>query len=107
MAMIVVDSVGSKLGHVVNCNKQTQMLLGYEKENIVNKNVTRIMPKFYSDLHNNFILNFLKGQSHTHNISDFTDTSSFGDNSTAEKIVTPINTKGFLMEVNLRLHPVA
>jgi len=63
MAMIAVDSVGASLGHVINCNKQTKSFLGYEKENIIGKNITRIMPKVYAELHNNFIINFIKGQS--------------------------------------------
>ena len=65
VSMIVVDSVGSRLGHIVNCNAQTQQLLGYEKESIVDKNITRIMPKIYAELHNNFILSYLQGKTHS------------------------------------------
>jgi PAS domain-containing protein len=57
--MIALDSVGSRLGVVANCNSQTKRLLGYEKAALIGKNITRTMPNIYSDLHNNFLLKFI------------------------------------------------
>jgi PAS domain S-box-containing protein len=57
--MIGVDTVGSRLGTIVNCSPHIKNQLGYEKTTLLGKNITRIMPKMYSDLHNNFILNYL------------------------------------------------
>ena len=58
--MIAVDSVGKKLGSIVNCNSKTKDLLGYYKDSLINKNITRIMPRVYTELHNSFLLNFIK-----------------------------------------------
>ena len=58
--MIAVDSVGKNLGSIVNCNSKTKDLLGYEKDSLINKNITRIMPRVYTELHNSFLLNFIK-----------------------------------------------
>jgi len=69
--MIAVDSVGKRLGKIVNCNNQTDRLLGFKKKSLLEKNITRIMPKIYSELHDHFILNYLKGQNRVYE-SDFT-----------------------------------
>jgi len=92
--MVALDSVGKKLGQVVNCNKHIHGLLGYDKESIINKSIVRIMPKAYAELHNDFILNYLKGQSHTITTNDIVEsTHHFSQaNRTAEKLVTPITT---------------
>ena len=60
VCMVVTDTVSSKLGHILNCNAQTKDLLGYSKESIIGKNLIKLMPKVYSELHNSFIINFLK-----------------------------------------------
>jgi len=45
---------------VLNSNKNVNSLLGYTQKEIVGKNVTKIMPKIYADMHGTFMLNFLK-----------------------------------------------
>jgi hypothetical protein len=105
--MIAVDSVGSRLGNIVNCNSQTHALLGYQKESIVDKNITRIMPKIYGDLHNDFILSFLQGKTHSQpGDSDSADSSSRSESLRGEKVVTPLTSEGLLVEVGLQLHLV-
>jgi len=108
VAMIAVDSVGGRLGHIVNCNGQTRTLLGYEKSSLLEKNITRIMPKIYGELHNNFILSFLQGRTSGSSAdSDSAESSTRSVGSSGEKVVTPLTNEGFLVEVGLRLHPVA
>lgn len=64
---IVIDTIGSKMGEIVNCNSQTKKLIGYEKNTLLGKNVTRIMPKIYSEIHNNFLIKFIR------NVKDIAD----------------------------------
>ena len=59
--MIAVHTFGHNLGHIVNCNSHLKEVFGYEKKSVLDKKVTRLMPKVYADLHNTFILNYLKG----------------------------------------------
>lgn len=66
------------------------------------------MPKVYAELHNDFILNFLRGKTSAANSdSDSADNSSRSSGAFAEKIVTPLTSEGVLVEVGLRLHPVS
>lgn len=57
---IAVDTVGNKLGEIVSTNSQIKELLGFEKSTLIGKNVIKLMPKIYSELHNSFIINFIK-----------------------------------------------
>lgn len=52
--------MGNGLGVVLNCNAQVQELLGYDRSSLIGKNVTKLMPKIYSELHNNFMLDFIR-----------------------------------------------
>ena len=61
MAIITVDSIGNNLGVVLNCNNGVQSALGFDRNGLIGKNVTKIMPKIYSELHNNFMLRFILG----------------------------------------------
>jgi hypothetical protein len=54
--MIAVDTVGCRLGSVTNCNSHTKVMLGFDKNAILGKNITKIMPKIYTDLHDDFLL---------------------------------------------------
>lgn len=58
--MLVVDTVGQALGNIVNSNAQVKSLLGFEKEDIMDKNITRLMPKMFAEIHNSFIVRFLQ-----------------------------------------------
>jgi signal transduction histidine kinase len=68
--MIAVDTVGHRLGSVTNCNSHTKVMLGFEKDSIIGKNITKIMPKIYTDLHDDFLLNFLRNKSEKLTIED-------------------------------------
>jgi hypothetical protein len=46
--MITVDTVGNNLGIIKNCSTQIKELLGYDKKLIINKQITKIMPKIYT-----------------------------------------------------------
>lgn len=59
--MVAVDTIGSSLGKVVNCNLMITKILGFEKQTVMGKNVNRLMPKIFSEIHNSYILEYLKG----------------------------------------------
>jgi PAS domain S-box-containing protein len=65
VGMIGLDTVGNRLGHVICCNSQIKHTLGYERDSLIGKNITHIMPKIYSDLHNNLLLNYLHKKDET------------------------------------------
>jgi two-component system sensor kinase FixL len=49
---------GSKknLGIVLDCSQNIERIFGYEKEMIRNNNINKIMPKYYADHHDGFLL---------------------------------------------------
>ena len=57
---MTLNSIGNNLGVVLNCNNAVQETLGFDKNGLIGKNVTKIMPKIYSELHNDFILRFIR-----------------------------------------------
>jgi len=87
--MITVDTVGNNLGLIKNCSTQIKELLGYDKKAILGKQITKIMPKIYAELHNNFILDYIhhksKPSSSQKELEGNRDTLDH-----PEKIVTPM-----------------
>lgn len=60
IGMVVVDTIGCNLGTILNCNLMVKNILGYSKQVIVGKNVNRLMPKAFTEIHNSFILKYLR-----------------------------------------------
>lgn len=87
MAIITVDSIGNNLGVVLNCNNNVQSALGFDRYGLIGKNVTKIMPKIYSELHNNFMLRFIRSETSHLRPSD--------------KLVTALNKDALLVEIKL------
>jgi len=48
VSIIAVDSIGSNLGVVINSNTYVKDLLGFERQGLIGKNITKIMPKIYA-----------------------------------------------------------
>lgn len=48
IAIVTLNSIGNNLGVVLNCNNAVQETLGFDKNGLIGKNVTKIMPKIYS-----------------------------------------------------------
>ena len=70
-------------------------MLGFDKESIMDKNITRIMPKVYSELHNSFITSFIRRKD-TQTSPDTTqvrlrDEEVIKDSLGLEKMVTPLD----------------
>ena len=50
------------MGIVINSSNNIREILGYDKIDIIGKNVTKLMPKIYSELHNSFMLKFIRSE---------------------------------------------
>jgi PAS domain S-box-containing protein len=87
VTIITVDSIGNNLGVVLNCNNNVQASLGFDRSGLIGKNVTKIMPKIYSELHNNFMLRFIRSETSHLRPSD--------------KIITALNKDALLVEMKL------
>lgn len=57
-----MDTIGNNLGVVLNANSHVKDLLGFDKNLLIGKNVTKLMPKIYTELHNTFMLNFIRSE---------------------------------------------
>lgn len=61
-SIITLDTVGNNLGVVLNANSHVKDLLGFDKKTLLGKNITKLMPKIYTELHNSFMLNFIRSE---------------------------------------------
>lgn len=86
MSIITLDTIGNNLGVVLNCNSHVKELLGFEKSALLGKNITKIMPKIYTELHNSFMLGFIRSED---------------SQRTSLKRVTALNKDSLLVDVNL------
>lgn len=87
-AILTVDAIGSSLGAVINSSRNIKNLLGHERKVLLGKNVTKLMPKVYNDMHSEFMLNFIK-RDNTYRI--------------VEKTVPSLNKNDLLVECELRV----
>lgn len=60
MCVLHVSTINNSMGIVQNCNSEVKKYLGFEKSELINQKVTKIMPKIYSDIHDGFIDQYLK-----------------------------------------------
>ena len=102
ISMVVIDSVGINMGQIVNCNSQLKHLLGYDKASIITKNVTKLMPSFYAQLHNSFVLNFIEGaRPHLHLVNHKEENSKPAF--LAHRVVPALTSDSLLLEIGLHL----
>lgn len=48
MCVLQVSTVSTSIGVITNCNSEVKKYLGYEKSELINQKVTKIMPKIYA-----------------------------------------------------------
>jgi len=48
------------MGNVTNSNNEITRILNFSKNDIVDQNCNRIMPKVYADLHDGFMRHYLE-----------------------------------------------
>jgi hypothetical protein len=60
ICIIAASGNYSTLGVVTSCNNEITRILGFSKMDLIGQKVNRLMPKFYSDLHDSFMNKFLE-----------------------------------------------
>jgi len=65
--IIVISLSDTKLGSIFLMNRLACHLFKYEKEDILGKNVSNIMPKIIGQKHDDILINFLKKKRKTFN----------------------------------------
>jgi PAS domain S-box-containing protein len=58
-AMVILSAQMSNLGRIIHANDEIEALLGYKRSEILNKNVTCIMPRIIGQFHDGFIRRYL------------------------------------------------
>jgi len=48
------------LATITNCNTEFKKMLGYEKNELIDKKVNKIMPKAFSEFHDNLVRNYIR-----------------------------------------------
>jgi PAS domain S-box-containing protein len=58
----VITSSGNlrSCGTITNCNGEITQILGFNKNDIIGQNVSKLMPKCYADVHDKFINNYFE-----------------------------------------------
>ncbi|EGR31396.1 PAS domain S-box family protein [Ichthyophthirius multifiliis] len=59
-AIITVSGNYNQMGIVQNVNNELTRILGWSKQDILKQNISKIMPKVYSELHDAFLSRFLE-----------------------------------------------
>lgn len=57
--LIVLSAEKSTMGLIESVNKEATELFNYEREEMINKDISNFMPKFYGERHHQFLQNFL------------------------------------------------
>jgi PAS domain S-box-containing protein len=60
MCVVHVSTASISIGIILNCNSEVRKYLGYDKHELINQKVTKIMPKIFSEIHDGFIVEYLK-----------------------------------------------
>jgi len=58
--VIIISGNVNNRGIVTSCNNEITRVLGFSKNDIIDQNIKRIMPQVYSDLHDDFVKNYLE-----------------------------------------------
>ena len=88
--IITVSGNYNSVGTVTNSNNEIQRILGYNKNEIIDQNINKIMPKVVSEIHDNFLKKFL-------------DTSVAGSTINQERLVLCLNKQGYLVACSLMI----
>lgn len=87
LCTITITTYMNNIGIVINANSELQRILGYSKTELVGQKITKIMPKLYYDLHDNFVIKYLNRPDKEIESTEFT--------------VFALCKKGFLVECNI------
>jgi len=76
------------LATITNCNTEFKKMLGYEKNELIDKKVNKIMPKAFSEFHDNLVRNYIRKREHN-------------EKNKVERIVYALSKENLLVEVVL------
>ena len=48
------------LAIITNCNTEFKKMLGYDKHELIDKKVNKIMPKSFTEFHDNLVRNYIQ-----------------------------------------------
>lgn len=63
--MISIDITENSFGIINICNNEIKNYLGYTKKELIGSKVTKIMPKIFNEVHDNFIRKFIEKEDST------------------------------------------
>jgi PAS domain S-box-containing protein len=66
-AVIIISGSISNIGTVLNVNQEIFTLLGYNKEELVNRNISEMMPSIIGEMHNKLIAKGVKSSANKNN----------------------------------------
>lgn len=58
-ALFIISGAKRSIGEVLCINNEVSELLGYEKNEVIGHNISKIMPQIIGENHSNFILNYM------------------------------------------------
>lgn len=64
IGVIHLGTTSHNFGVILNSNTEVKSLLGYDRSELVGQKVIKIMPKVYSEIHDNFIRGYLDKSDH-------------------------------------------
>ena len=81
--IVMISGNHNSIGVVVNCNYEISRLLGFNKNDVIGQNITRILPKVFLDLHDGFIRRFM----------ETSESNAIG----VERLVFPMKKAGYII----------
>ena len=61
-ALFIISGEKTNIGEILCINNEVTELFGYDKLEMMNYNISKVMPPIISSKHSQFILNFFKSQ---------------------------------------------
>ncbi|KRX00126.1 hypothetical protein PPERSA_10625 [Pseudocohnilembus persalinus] len=58
--IITISGNKDEMALVKNCNKELEKVLGFHKSYIMDQNISKLMPKIFGEIHNNFVSQFIQ-----------------------------------------------
>lgn len=88
-SILTVGCVDRNLGIIQSCNSQANELLNYPSGSLIGKNITKIMPEIFTQLHSTLMINFFSKE------IDFSQTE--------ERIVPTLTKDSLIIETLLKI----
>lgn len=57
--ILTVGATKNIVGTILSCNSQVKQLFGYDRMELTNQKISKLMPKVYHDIHDRMLTNFI------------------------------------------------